>query len=129
MPRIMTGELHTKAAWFRLLLTNKWEGRTRLYLSEPLMLRFGAHELVVPAGTELVFFWHLTGYYGTKKPFRTEGVFYLKDGRTISILGYYGRKMPKDRKYHRKTVEVKQPPAISSFDAITPARSLMLAGI
>jgi len=131
MPRSTTGELHTRAAWFRLLLTNKWAGRTRLRLSEELTVRYGTHEVTVPVGAELVFFWHLTGYVGTTKPFRTEGIFYFEDGRTLSIRGYYGRKMPKDREreYHYKTVELKDPPAHSTFDAIRPTHGLALAGL
>jgi hypothetical protein len=132
MPRRNTGELHTRAAWFRLILECKEvKDRKRMRLTEAFVVRYGGTEEVIPAGTEVVFFCLYKGDKGTTKLFRTEGVFYLEGGRTLSIMGYYGRSVPKgqERERRRKTVEVKEPSGLSTFDAMRPSRSLVLAGL
>jgi hypothetical protein len=127
-----TGELRSKAAWFRMILACKQvKDRKRLRLTEEFVVRYGDSQVeVIPAGTEVVFFCFYSGDKGTTKLFRTEGVFYLENGRTLSIMGYYGRKVPKGRQrdYRYKTVEVKEPPRLSTYDAMS-SRSLALAGI
>lgn len=113
------GELRNKAPWLRLIETCKQiEGRTRLRLTKRFVVRYGDQTEIIPAGTEVVFFCLLTGAKGTTQKFRTEGIFYLSNGRTLSILGYYGRKVPEgcERQYRCKTVEVKQPALRSAFD-------------
>ena len=92
------GDLRTKADWLRLIETCKQvEGRNRLRLTKRFIVRYGNQTEIIPPGTEVIFFCLYTGPKGTTQKFRTEGVFYLADGRTLSILGYYGRKVPRGR--------------------------------
>lgn len=125
-----SGELRTKADWLRLIETCKQvDGRTRLRLAKRLVVRFSNQTEIIPPGTEVIFFCLYTGPKGTTQKFRTEGVFYLPDGRTLSILGYYGRKVPRgrEREYRRKTVEVNRPSGHSTFGS-TPLRVPALTG-
>jgi hypothetical protein len=131
MPACDSGELRNKTDWLRLIETCKQvEGRTRLRLAKRFIVRYSNHTEIIPPGTEVIFFCLYKGPRGTAQKFRTEGVFYLPDGRTLSILGYYDRKVPKgrEREYRRKTVEVKNPTTRTAFDA-APRRTLALAGV
>jgi len=97
-----------RAAWLELIAPHaKCKGSVTVFIEQPFTVTIGGEELVVPASTELVFFHNLTGQYrGTRRAFRTEGVFYL-NGATLSIRGYFGRKIPKGKEaqYARKVAE------------------------
>ncbi len=74
-----------------------------------LELECGSH-IVVPPGTEVVYFCLYDSGPDTPSPVRVEGVFYLPDGETtINVIGSHGRSKRRrtSEDYARKTVLVK----------------------